>query len=129
QRRVTLESPADVELVWNGEGAMVDGQQWPFVSKTLVRLPAGRHVVEPTARRDGISVLDLNAKLRSASAEGKRLSFQYSSDSRAIVRFDRKPIRMELDGFAFSPPCISSKDAATDCAILLPGGDHRVSSF
>jgi hypothetical protein len=128
-RKVTLESPSDVELVWNGDGALVDGKPWPFLSKSLVRLTAGKHVIEPTAHREGISVVDLNAKLRSASAEGKRLSFQYSSDSRAIVRFDRKPVHMELDGFAFSPGCVSSRDAVNDCAILLPGGDHSVSSF
>jgi hypothetical protein len=125
RRRVTLDSPSDIELLWNEGGAMVDGKPWPLLSKTLVRLPAGKHVVEPGGHRAGIAVVDLNAKLRSASADGKRVTFEYSSDSRAIVRFDRKPVRMELDGLSFVPDCVAS----SNCAVLLPGGDHRVSSF
>jgi hypothetical protein len=125
QNRVTLESPADIELVWNGTGVLVDGKPWPFVSNNLVRLPAGKHVIEPSVHREGLAVVDLNARLRSASAEGKRLSFDYSSDSRAIVRFDRKPTQMEVDGQPFPPECVTS----SVCTVLLPGGDHRVSSF
>lgn len=123
--RITLESPADIELVWAGEGAQVDGKPWPLLSQTLLRLPAGKHVVERAARREGLAVLDLNASLRSASAEGKRLWFDYSSDSRAIVRFDRKPAQMELDGRPFAVECVSG----SACTILLPGGNHSVSSF
>lgn len=125
RRRVTLESPADIELTWNSGGALVDGKPWPFISKSLVRLPAGKHVVEPAVHREGISVIDLNARLRSATVEGKRLFFDYSSDSRAIVRFDRKPVQLEVDGVPIAPNCIAS----SDCAMLLPGGNHRVSSL
>ena len=117
RRRTTIESPADVELKWAGEGAQVDGKPWPVQSGTTLRLPAGGHVIEPAARRDGITLIDLNAKLRSASVEsGKRLVFEYSSDSRAIARFDRKPVRIEVDGTPLAP----------DLAVLLPRGDHRV---
>jgi len=125
RRKVTLESPADVELVWTADGAQVDGRPWPVLSKALVRLPAGKHVVEPGPRRDALSVVDLNARLRSASAEGKRLSFEYSSDSRAIVTFDRKPGQIEVDGQSLKTTCVPG----SDCAILLPSGDHRVTAL
>jgi hypothetical protein len=118
RRRTNIESPVDVELKWAGEGALVDGKPWPVQSATMLRLPAGAHVIEPAGRREGITLIDLNAKLRSASVEsGKRISFDYSSDSRAIAVFDRKPGRIEVDGAIV---------AARNSAVLLPRGDHRV---
>lgn len=123
KRRVSIESPMDIELRWTGEGALVDGKPWPAQSATAVRLPAGSHTVEPAGKRDGISLIDLNAKLRSASIEpGERVNFEYSSESRAIARFDRKPSRMNVDGSAYPAAC----DAPGECAVLLPRGDHRV---
>ena len=121
-RKVTLSAGADVELNWSAEGATVDGKPWPLRSATLLRLPAGRHTAEPGPRRDALSVTDLNATLKSASAEGKRVLFDYSSDSRAIVSFDRKPARVEVDGQPWSAACIEQ----TECTLLLPKGDHRV---
>jgi hypothetical protein len=122
RRRVSLDSPNGVELVWSSGGALVDGNAWPILSESVVRLPAGPHTIEPAPRREGIAVADLNATLRSASVEGKRVSFAYSSDSRAIVRFDRRPVSMEIDGLPFPVACVES----SNCVILLPQGDHRV---
>jgi hypothetical protein len=65
----------------------------------------------------------LNARLLSAASEsGKRVSFEYASDSRAIARFDRKPAWIEVDGNRFPASCVDSRE----CAVLLPRGDHRV---
>jgi hypothetical protein len=124
KKRVSLDSDRGVELVWNNEGALVDGKPWPLVSKTGVRLPPGPHTIEPAARRDALAIEDLNARLRTASADGKRLSFEYSSDSRAIVRFDRRPQQMEIDGAPAALNCIEG----SDCALLLPQGDHKVTA-
>lgn len=129
RRRITIESAQDVELNWDaGEGALVDGKPWPMQSATVLFLPAGSHTVAPAVKREGISVIDLNATLRSAAAEpGKRLTFDYASNSRAIVRFDRKPARIEVDGEPFPGEPLSANCAeAGDCAFLLPRGTHRV---
>jgi len=131
RRRIAVESPQDVELNWPaGEGALVDGKPWPIQSATVLYLPEGTHAIEPAPKRDGISVIDLNAKLRSASVEsGKRVTFDYSSDSRAIVRFDRKPARMEVDGELFPAGLPSAACAEPgECAVLLPRGTHRVTA-
>jgi hypothetical protein len=96
----------------------VDGKPWPAQSATAVRLPAGAHTVEPAPKREGIALIDLNAKLRSASESGNRMTFVYSSDSRAIARFDRKPSHMEVDGISYP----------ADSIVLLPRGDHRVTA-
>jgi hypothetical protein len=53
---------------------------------------------------------------------GRRVSFEYSSDSRAIARFDRKPGWIEVDGIRFPAACGESRE----CAVLLPRGEHRV---
>jgi hypothetical protein len=123
--RISIESPMDIELNWTSPGALVDGKPWPAQSAAILRLPAGSHVVEPAARRDAISLIDLNAKLRSASIEsGRRITFEYSSEGRAIARFDRKPARLDVDGAAFTTDCLPPGE----CAVLLPRGDHRVTA-
>jgi hypothetical protein len=116
RRKTTIDAASDVEVNWTSEGALVDGKPWPVQSPTELRLPAGAHTIEPGSKRDGIALIDLNAKLRSASESGKRMEFEYSSDSRAIARFDRKPTRLEIDGTA----------ATASDVVLLPRGDHRV---
>ena len=109
----------DTELNWPNEGALVDGKPWPAQSATTLHLPAGTHIIEPTsAKRETLSLIDLNARLLSASESGKRMTFEYSSDSRAIARFDRKPSRIEIDGVACTP----------DSVVLLPRGVHRVTA-
>jgi hypothetical protein len=123
RRRVTVESPADIEMKWAGEGALVDGKPWPVQSSTAIRLPAGLHTIEPAVQRESIALIDLNATLRSAAIEsGRRIAFEYTSDSRAIARFDHKPSHLEVDGAPLLPACVE----ASDCAVLLPHGKHRV---
>jgi hypothetical protein len=123
RKRITFTSPQDVEINWPAsEGAIVDGKPWPAQSTTALHLPAGSHVIEAAAKRDGMSLIDLNANLRSAAESGKRITFAYSSESRAIARFNRKPSGIEVDG---TPLTIACEDAA-DCAVLLPRGAHQV---
>jgi len=114
-RRVRVDSVGGVEMAWT-DGALVDGKAWPVQSTSFVLLPAGLHTVEPAAKRDGIALIDLNARLRSASVEGSRISFEYSSDGRGIARFDRKPSRVEVDGLVVGASEV----------LMLPRGDHRV---
>ncbi|HZL57486.1 MAG TPA: hypothetical protein VFC21_10410 [Bryobacteraceae bacterium] len=121
-RRIVLEARGDVEVAWNGTGALVDGKPWPMLSKTAVRVPSGSHTVDAGPKREEILIVDLNAKLRSASIEGKRSSFEYSSESRAIVRFDRGPAELQVDGAPLATGCAHTGE----CAVMLPRGDHRI---
>ncbi len=124
RRRTVVESPMGVELSWTGDAVLVDGKPWPAQSAAVVRLPAGAHTVEAAGKRQAISLIDLNGTLRSASMEaGRRMNFEYSNDSRAIARFDRRPEMLQVDGAPFSVNC----SAAGECAVLLPRGEHRVS--
>ena len=122
RRRVTLDSPAGVEMQWPAEGATVDGKPWPLLGAGILRLPPGSHTVEPAPKREAIAVTDLNATLRTASVEGRKVTFSYVSDSRAVARFDRRPVSVDVDGAAVATSCL----AGSDCAMLLPGGEHKV---
>ena len=124
RQRVTTESPMDLDVMWSRGDALVDGKAWPVSGNGRVRIPAGAHVIDTGAARDGLTITDLNATLRRASVEGKRVVFEYSSDSRAIVQFDRQPTRVEVDGVAISASCLGE----SGCSMMLPRGDHRVSS-
>jgi hypothetical protein len=85
-RRISIDSPGDIEMSWSAEGALVDGKPWPALGSSAIRLPAGGHTVEPSLRREPITLIDLNATLRSAAVESnRRIAFEYSSDSRAIA--------------------------------------------
>lgn len=125
KEKITVESSDDLEIRWNSAGALVDGKPWPMISKDLLRLPAGPHSVAHGVGDTGILVTDLNARLRSAGIEDKRTVFEYQSDSRAIVRFSRKPEGMSIDAAPIAVQCL----AETDCAMLLPGGKHRVAAW
>jgi hypothetical protein len=118
KRRIMIDTATDVEVAWPAQGALVDGKPWPVQSSAELRLPAGSHTVEPAPKREGIALIDLNAKLRSASVEGARIAFAYSSDSRAIARFSRIPAHIEIDG----------KQVTAADVVLLPRGDHRVAA-
>ncbi|HVW11596.1 MAG TPA: hypothetical protein VHC90_23595, partial [Bryobacteraceae bacterium] len=122
---ISIASPGDLELAWSGGGAAVDGKEWPLVTADAVHLPAGEHLVQQAARRQGIAILDLNATLLSASGEGRNAAFRYSSGSRAIVRFDRRPAAMTMDGQPFSAACVEG----SDCSVMLPGGEHSVTAL
>lgn len=119
RRRISIASLVDVELNWPNQGALVDGKSWPVRSPGTIHLPPGAHTVERSAKRDMIALIDLNATLRSAAESGKRIVFEYSSDSRAIARFDRKPARIDVDG----------KPYPAEATVLLPRGSHRVTVF
>ncbi len=128
--RISIDTATDVEVAWPAAGALVDGKPWP--SRDEGGNSAGGQGRTRSIRhqkRDRISVSDLNATLRSASVDGKRLRFRYLSDSRAIVRFDRKPAAMEVDNAAMVPVCLKpDSEASGDCTLLLPRGEHDVTA-
>jgi hypothetical protein len=123
RRRITVETPADIEMNWAGEGALLDGKPWPVQSSTAIRVPAGVHTIEPAVKREAIALIDLNATLLSAAIEsGRRIAFEYTTESRAIARFDHKPSHLEVDGTPLPTRCVETGE----CAVLLPHGKHRV---
>ncbi len=126
---ISIDSPDGVELIWNRGGALVDGHPWPLISKTAIILPAGVHRIATAPARTTLAITDLNGTLLSADGTDTQASFRYRSDSRAIATFNHKPAALDLDGQTFAFTCAASSAPETsDCAVLLPRGEHSITA-
>jgi hypothetical protein len=118
--KTVVESANGVGLPWKG-AAMVDTLPWPVADSDTLWLPPGAHTVEPAKDMPGLHMLRLNADLegaRQVSTDG--VEFSYESSSRAIAVFDRRPLKLSVDG-AEEP-----LQFAGPKTILLPRGQHVV---
>ena len=76
--RISIDSPQDIELNWTVAGARVDGKPWPAISQLTMRLPPGLHLVEAAAKRDALTLIDLNATLlRLLGFDHTKLTFRF----------------------------------------------------
>ncbi|HCC57050.1 MAG TPA: hypothetical protein DEQ47_07240 [Solibacterales bacterium] len=116
--RVTVDSPFGVGLVWHGP-ALVDARPWPAQDHDTVWLPAGVHTVAASDRVVAVRLLDFNATLESASVTSTAIELRYRSAARALARFERKPLSLQIDGNAAQP--VFEEDT-----LLLPRGEHTV---
>jgi hypothetical protein len=118
--KTVVESAGGVGLPWRG-AATVDNLPWPVADGETLWLPPGVHAVEAAKETAGLRMVRLNADLHDA----RRLApdcveFSYESPARAIAVFDRRPLKLSLDG-ADEP-----LDFAGPNTILLPRGQHLV---
>jgi len=116
---VVVESRRGVGLPWKGP-ALVDGKVWPVAGDTVVWLPAGSHVIEPSYQSSPlIRVLDFNGDVRSAKATSNGVEVAYHSNARALAVLDHVPARVEIDGEEVSPDLRGN-------VLVLPRGQHFV---
>jgi len=115
---LAIESPYGVGVRWKGP-ALVDGQPWPVHNAEWVWLPAGKHTLTPAADAPSGALLDFNGEIRAATVRPDGVAFEYTSDARALATFDRKPVRLSLDGQPATPELLS------DHTIRLPSGQHK----
>lgn len=120
--KLVVESARGLGVRWRGP-ALVNGRLWPARDDQHVWLPAGVHVIEPSASDTCVRLLDLNAELLSAASLASGMEFSYRSFSRALAVFDRRPLRVELDGEIAKPPLL---EASGRFILLLPRGQHLV---
>jgi len=113
-----VSSPRGVAAAWEGP-ALVDGQPWPFVTGSLAILPAGTHTIEAAPAYPALRVLDFNGELKSAAATASGLEMIYESSGRVLVRLDRVPGKVEIDG-------VSTHPQVHDGILMLPRGQHLV---
>jgi hypothetical protein len=118
--KTVVESSNGVGLPWKG-AAIVDDQPWPVIDGETLWLPPGAHAVESGQEMPGLHMVRLNAELKDARrVGGNGVEFSYESSARAIAVFDRRPVKLFLDGAAegllFAGPN----------TILLPRGQHVV---
>jgi len=115
-----VESGGAVGLPWKG-AATLDGLPWPVADGETLWLTPGAHAVEAGKDTAGVHMLRLNADLQDARRVGEHgLEFSYESPARAIAVFDRRPLRLSVDG-AEEP-----LQFAGPKTILLPRGQHVV---
>lgn len=121
--RTIIDSPTPIGLRWQGP-ASVNGSLWPVTAGGVLWLPPGRSVVEPSSQEAPVRILDLNAALRSAAVRGTGLEFSYEAPSRALVRLNRMPVQILLDGVPTEPKVWVFDE---DWILVLPKGQHLVS--
>ncbi len=85
-----------------------------------VWLPAGKHTLAPAAEPPIASLLDFNGEIRAATTLPDGVGFEYTSDARALAAFDRKPVRLTLDGRP------AELELLSESVIRLPSGPHKV---
>jgi hypothetical protein len=118
--KTVVESTGGVGLPWKG-AAMVDDLPWPVADGETLWLPPGAHAVETGKETPGLHMVRLNADLEDARRVGENgLEFSYESSGRAIAIFDRRPMKLSLDGAEEPLQFAGSK------TILLPRGQHVV---
>jgi hypothetical protein len=118
--KTVVESANGVGLPWQG-GAIVDDLPWPAADGETLWLPPGAHAVEAAKETPGLRIVRLNAELHGARRRGANcVEFSYESQARAIAVFDRRPLKMSLDGVD------EPLDLAGPNTILLPRGQHVV---
>ena len=118
--KTVVESESGVGLPWKG-AAMVDDLPWPVADGETLWLPPGAHAVESANEVAGVRMVRLNADLQAARrVNPTTLEFSYLSAARAIAVFDRRPLRVVVDGAEESPQFAGPK------TILLPRGQHFV---
>jgi hypothetical protein len=116
--KMIVDSLRGLGVPWTGS-ATVDGRLWPVAGDNVVWLPRGGHVVEASAQRAPLRVLDFSGELKSASVVGGGVEFAYQSSSRAMAWVERRPRRVEIDGV--EAPVEWVGDVA-----MLPRGQHIV---
>lgn len=103
--------------------ARLDGKPWPATDGETVWVPAGRHLLESDSSPPLLRLLQINADLLDAKAVARGLEFDYLSSSRAAVRLDARPVRIQVDGRDFSAPVL---EADGGFSVLLPAGRRKV---
>ncbi len=116
--KLVVESRAGVGVNTTGP-VLVDGKTWPVRNRDTVWLPAGAHAIESTTAQPIVYLTDLNATLKSATAEPDGLEFVYESSARALALLDRPPARVQIDGEIASDIC-------EGLLLKLPRGQHIV---
>jgi hypothetical protein len=122
-RGFAVDSLYGVGIPWTGP-ALVDGVPWPVVGHSALWLPAGSHLVEPSAAKPPVRIVHFNGELRSARVlAGGAVEISYQSAARAIAVLDRRASRVLIDGAE------SELRTAGPLALLLPRGQHLVTVY
>jgi glycosyl hydrolase family 10 len=112
-----IDSRHGVGVRWAGP-VTLDGEPWPVRDAERVWVPPGRHVIRPSAVATPVQATDFNGTLTGAQVRPDGVEIRYTSDSRAFVRLDRRPLRLLVDGQE------EPLRASATGVVRLPRGSH-----
>ncbi|MBV9080174.1 MAG: hypothetical protein JO102_03530 [Elusimicrobia bacterium] len=109
----------------------LDGRPWPCYRKEVVWIPPGEHRLEISKRRDewldtsGIEahLLDITGELLSAETDKSVIAIEYTSPERCLMRFNKRPYWMTLDG---SLANLQTTSIGEEYSVVAPPGEHRL---
>ncbi|WP_281938996.1 stalk domain-containing protein [Paenibacillus tyrfis] len=110
-----------------GKRFSLDGKPWPFVDRSGIWVPGGRHRIEAaddTQRQAAsLSITDLNAEIVDGSVTEQGVAFSYEASGPAYIRVSEWPGAVIVDGQAVTAP-VFYKDG--QYVVKLPKGKHAV---
>jgi uncharacterized protein YdaL len=93
-------------------------------------VPAGKHAIAFSTDHANLSAHELQPRimactgtLKTVSYDQRTIRFEYLSDSRTLVSFNRAPESITVDGNAYSTTVMKGNDCFS---IFLPSGSHQV---
>jgi hypothetical protein len=113
-----VDSRDGLGISWKGP-ALVDGHPWPLADDATLWLPRGVHTIERAAKPPPVRILDFNGELKSAGAVPGGAGITYQSSARALMKLERAPVKVEIDGAEVHP-------RMTGNVLILPRGQHTV---
>jgi hypothetical protein len=120
--RLVVESRHGVGVPWSG-AAKVNGMIWPVSDGETLWLAPGLSAIEPALAEPSMRILYFNGGLKTASAMERGIEVSYESSARAMAMLDRRPGKLEIDGFEEKPRLLES---AGGWVLLLPRGQHVI---
>jgi hypothetical protein len=101
----------------------LDGRLWPVRDRDHLWAPPGKHVLEPVVTAPRASLVDFNGVLEAATSLPEGIEVQYTARSHALATFDRKPVRVVLDGQEGQLELLGQSGAGY--VVRLPPGRHK----
>jgi hypothetical protein len=110
-----------VGIRWEGP-ATLDGRSGPVRDRDRLWAPPGDHLLAPAAAAPPASLTDFNGVLETAASLPDGIELRYTARARALATFDRKPVRLLLDGQPAALDLLTQSGPAF--VLRLPAGPH-----
>jgi hypothetical protein len=107
-------------------GWLLDDQAWSAYDGLDVIIPAGTHRLRRTPLMDdprAVRLVSINGELLNTTSSGKECTVEYTSRSRCAISFNRRPVRVLIDGVAADMPSLVNGATST---LLAPPGRHTI---
>lgn len=127
-----IRSPNTVAVQITGQDqALLDGEPWPCVGPEGLIVPPGKHVVSfkpgsgtSDSTSNDFRLLFLSDELLRCRVSASAIECTYRSPSRCLLAFNKRPIRILVDGVSANVPVLAGERWFV---LVAPSGEHRLS--